>query len=70
MKYLLMLGVALGLVACGDDDKDKPVKTELTAEQRADNPLLKMQDETTKKAEDAVNAAMAKQKEALESIDK
>ncbi|MBV7434784.1 hypothetical protein KRX19_07060 [Cardiobacteriaceae bacterium TAE3-ERU3] len=68
MKYILMLAVVLGLSACGDDEK--VTKAESTAEQRADNPLLKMQDETTKKAEDAVNAALAKQKEALDSIDK
>ena len=72
MKYVLMLGAGLLLSACGDDDKSAPKtdapKAEMSAEQRADNPLLKMQDDTVKKAEDSVNSAVAKQQEALDKV--
>lgn len=67
MKVLVLILAACGLVACDDKPKEK---TPLTAEQRAENPLLKLQDDTTNRAQKAVDEVLNKQQTALEGVDK
>lgn len=62
MKIAFILATLCLLSACGDGKPKEPPKE--------DNPLIKMQQETTQKAQDAVNSALEKQNEALENIDK
>ncbi|SUO94824.1 hypothetical protein [Suttonella ornithocola] len=63
MKTALMLIATFCLISACSDDKPKESP-------KNDNPLIKMQQETTQKAQDAVNSALEKQTEALENIDK
>ncbi len=73
MKYIVFMMSLLTLVACDQtNDKDEqpsPPTNNASAEAEADNPLLKMQEDTVKRAEDAVNLATDKQQQALDNID-
>ena len=65
MKPLILtLAALLALTACEDKPAAPPApKTE-------DNPLLKLQQETVQKAETNINAAVEKNQQALDSVDK
>lgn len=66
MRFLLLIISCFFLTACNDEPKEE-VKP-LTPEQRADNPLIKMQDDTTKKAQKYIDESLEKQKKTLEAI--
>jgi len=63
----LLFVCALALAAC---DSEKPKTTPQSAEARADNPMLKFQDETVGKAEKELNKGLENTQQRLNSADK
>ena len=61
MKNALLLLLGLTLAAC--EDTPPPAK-------EADNPLIKMQDDTVKKVEESLNNSLDKTRQTLNSADK
>ena len=63
----LLFVCALALAAC---DSEKPKTTPQESAARADNPLLKYQDETVNKAEKKIEAGVAHTQQQLDDADK
>ena len=63
----LLFVCALALAAC---DSEKPKTTPQSAEARADNPMLKFQDETVGKAEKELNKGLENTQQRLNDADK
>lgn len=68
IAYMLLLSLACALTAC-DGEKAKTT-TAPEASTRADNPLLKLQDETVNKAKKEVEAGVQQTQQQLDNVDK
>ena len=64
---VLFLTCVLALAAC---DSEKPKTAPQSAEARADNPMLKLQDETVNKAGQKIDAGLQHTREQIDNADK